>query len=151
MIRLARVADLVGRHVEGDRLEHPQLELGGEVADDAERAEERHVGGDRARTARRRRLRQAGHLGQDRHRLLGADDRDRDDRHARPHGDLDEAAPTEPAQPVPLVVGLARSLGALGEHERELALLAQQPVGVVGVGDHAAVAGPQGADDRQRP
>ena len=93
-------------------------------------------------------LASAGHLEQDRHRLLGADHGDGDDRHAGPHGDLDEAAPAEAAQPVALVVGLARALGALGEHQHELLLLAQQAVGVVGVGDHAAGAGPQRADDR---
>ena len=71
--------------------------------------------------------------------------------HAGPHGDLDEAAPPEAAQPVALVVGLARALRALGEHEHQLVLLAEQAVGVVGVGDHAAGAGPQRADDRDAP
>ena len=59
-----------------------------------------------------------------------------------PHGDLDEAAAAEAAQLVALGVGLARPLRALGEHEHELLLLAQQAVGVVGVGGHAAERGP---------
>ena len=71
------------------------------------------------------------------------------DGHAGPHGDLDEPAPAEAAELVALAVGLARALGALGEHEHELLLLAQQAVGVVGVGEHAADARPERADDRQ--
>ena len=63
----------------------------------------------------------AATLNSDRHRLLGADHGDRHDRDAGPHGDLDEAAAAEAAQPVALAVGLARALGALGEHEHELA------------------------------
>ena len=51
---------------------------------------------------------------------------DRDDGHAGPHGDLDEAAPPEAAQLVALPHGLARALAALGEHEHELLLLARR-------------------------
>ena len=42
-------------------------------------------------------------------------------------------------------------LGALGEHERELLVVVQEPVRVVGVRGHAAGARPQRADDRERP
>ncbi len=77
-------------------------------------------------------------LEEDRHGLLGADHGDRDDGHAGPHGDLHEAAAAEAAELVALAVGLAGALGALGEHEGELLLLAQEAVGVVGVGLHAA-------------
>ena len=52
----------------------------------------------------------------------------------------DEPAPAEAAQPVALAVELAGALGALGEHQGELPLLAEQAVGVVGMGEHAAVA-----------
>ena len=61
-----------------------------------------------------------GALEHDRHRLLGADHRDRDDRHAGTHRDLDEPAAAEPAELVAVAVELARSLRALGEHEHEL-------------------------------
>ena len=87
----------------------------------------------------------------DRHRLLGADHGDGDDRDAGAHGDLDEPAPAEAAELVALAVGLAGPFDALGEHQHELVLVAQQPVGVVGVGGEPAEAGPQRADDRQRP
>ena len=89
-------------------------------------------------------------LEQDRHRLLGADDRDRDDRHAGAHRDLDEAAAPEAVQLVALAEVLAGALGAFGEHERELLVVVQQPVRVVGVRGDAAGAGPQRAEDRQR-
>ena len=59
-----------------------------------------------------------------------------------------EAAAAEAAELVALGVGLAGALGALGEDEGELLLLAQQPVGVVGVGEHAADPRPHRADDR---
>ena len=68
--------------------------------------------------------------------------------HAGPHRDLHEAAAAEAAQLVALAVGLAGALGALGEHEGQLVLLAQEAVGVVGVGEHAADPRPQRADDR---
>ena len=65
--------------------------------------------------------------------------------HAGPHGDLDEAAPAEAAEPVAVGVGLGGGLGALGEDQGQLLLVVEDPVGVVGVGGHAAGAGPQGA------
>ena len=61
-----------------------------------------------------------------------------------------EPAPPEPAQLVALAVGLAGALGALREHQGELLLLAQEAVGVVGVGEHAAGPRPQRADHRER-
>src|SRR3546814_11057117 len=67
-------------------------------------------------------------------RLAGAD------------GDLDEAAPAEASQPVALRHVLAGALGALREHEGELLLLAEEAVGVVGVGEHPAHARPHRAD-----
>ena len=96
-------------------------------------------------------LREPVALEDDRHRLLGAHDRDRDDRHAGAHRDLDEAAAPEAAQLVALAVLLAGPLGALGEHEHELFFVVQQPVRVVGVRGDAAAARPQRADDRHRP
>ena len=93
-----------------------------------------------------------GHAGdpeQDRHGLLGADDGDGDDRHAGPHGDLHEAAPAEAAQAVAVGVRLGRGLGALREHQGQLLLVVEEPVGVVGVGGHAAGARPQGPDHRE--
>ena len=66
--------------------------------------------------------------------------------HAGPHGDLDEAAAAEPAEPVALGVVLRRALGALGEHEHQLLLLAQQAVRVVGLRGDAADARPQRPD-----
>ena len=92
----------------------------------------------------------AAALEHDRHRLLGADDRDRDDRHAGAHRDLDEAAAAEAAELVALGEALAGALRALGEHEHELAFVVQQAVRVVGVRGDAAAARPQRADDRQR-
>ena len=63
------------------------------------------------------------------------------DRHAGAHRDLDEAAAPEAAQ----LVALARTclpvaLRALGEHERELLFVVQQPVRVVGMRGDAAAA-----------
>ena len=103
-------------------VEDPQLELGREVHQQAEGPEQEHVGGQRD-------VRETEHAGQggvlvdDRHRLFGADHGDGDDGDARPHGDLHEAAPPEPAQLVPLPVQLPGALGALREHEHELLLL----------------------------
>ena len=65
-----------------------------------------------------------------------------------PHGDLHEPAPPEAAKLVALGVGLARALGPLGEDHHQLLLLAQQAVGVVGVGLHAAEARPAHVDHR---
>ena len=89
-------------------------------------------------------------LEQDRHRLLRADDRDRDDRHARAHRDLDEAAAPEAVELVPVAEVLAGALRAFGEHERELLVVVHEPVRVVGVRGDAAGAGPQRAEHRQR-
>ena len=83
--------------------------------------------------------------------LLAADDGDRHHRNAGPHGDLDEAAPAESAQPVALGKQLARAFGALGEDQHQLLLVAQQPVGVVGMGGHAAGPGPQRCRRRDGP
>ena len=80
----------------------------------------------------------SGHVGEDRHRVLGADDGDRDDRHAGSHRRAHEAAAAEPAQLVALPVELARALLALGEHERQLALVVQQALRVRRVRGHDA-------------
>ena len=78
------------------------------------------------------------HVGEDRHGLLRADDRDRHDRHARVHGRLHETAPTEAAQPVALPEELAASLLTLGEHQDEPALVAQETARVRRVGGDQA-------------
>ena len=88
-------------------------------------------------------------LPDDRHGLLVADDRQRHDGYARPHGDLDEAAAPEASELVPVADELPGGLGALGEHQHELLVVVEQPVGVVGVRGHAAGARPEGADDGQ--
>ena len=54
------------------------------------------------------------------------------------HGDLDEAAAPEASELVAVADELAGGLGALGEHEHELLVVVEQPVGVVGVRGHAA-------------
>ncbi len=69
--------------------------------------------------------------------------------HAGPHGDLDEPAPAEPAEPVAVGVRLRRGLGPLREHQGQLLLVVEDPVGVVGVGGHPSGAGPHGADPRE--
>ena len=96
-------------------------------------------------------LREQVALEDDRHRLFGADDRDRDHRNARAHRDLDEAAAAEAVQLVALRVPLAGGLRALGEDEHELFLVVQQAVRVVGMGGDAAASRPQRADHRHRP
>src|ERR1700722_9718968 len=73
-----RVALLPRLHIEGHRVEHPQLELGRKVGHIADRSHQQGVGGHRE-------VRQIEHLGQasepeqDGHGLLGAHDGDRDD------------------------------------------------------------------------
>ena len=67
---------------------------------------------------------------------------DGDHRDPGPHGDLDEAAAAEAPQAVAVGVGLGRTLGAFGEDEGELPLVAQEAQGVVGVGGHAHRRGP---------
>ena len=143
----ARVAGLVGQHVETHGVEHPDAHLGRERHPHARSARGQHVGGDRG-VGDAERPGQGRHLEQDRHRLLVADDGHRDDRHPRPHGDLHEPAPPEAAQLVALGVELAGPLRPLGEHHHELLLLAEQAVGVVGVGLDAAEAGPGHVDER---
>ena len=91
-----------------------------------------------------------GALEQDRHRLLGADHRDRDDRHARAHRDLDEAAAPEAAQLVALAEALARCPWCPRGTRARAVLLVQQPVRVVGVRGDAAGARPQRAHDGHR-
>jgi hypothetical protein len=81
-------------------------------------------------------------MGEDRHGVLGADDRDRHDRHAGAHGGPDEPPAAEATELVALPVELARALLPLGEHERELAFVVQQPLRVRRVGgDHADLVG----------
>ena len=113
-------------------VQDPELELGREVHQEAERSEQQHVGceGD---VGEAEHARQGGVLVDDGHRLLGAHHGDGDHGHAGPHGDLDESAPAEPAQLVTLPVQLAGALGALREHENELLLLPQEAVRVLGV------------------
>ena len=96
-------------------------------------------------------LREARALEEDRHRLLGADDRDRDrparrraSRSRRSRRDRSGAAGSARGTCLPV------ALRALGEHEHELLLVVQQPVRVVGVRGDAAAARPQRADDRHR-
>ena len=131
------------------RVEHLDPELRRKIQEGSERPEQQHVGGDR-HVGNVEELGEAVAAGDDRHRLLGPHDHDRDDGHARAHGDLDEAAAAEPPQLVAVLVELAGGLGALRENEGELLLLTEQPVGVLGVGGHAAVAGPCRPHDRHR-
>ena len=112
-------------------------------------SEEEHVRGDRD-VGDVEELRQARALGEDRHRLFVADDRDRHDRYAGAHRDLDEATAAEATELVALARELPGALRALGEHEHELLLVVQQAVRVVGVRRNATGARPQRADDRQR-
>src|SRR5664280_295256 len=134
-------------HVEGDGIEDAQLDLRRQVGDVAEGPEDEGVGGNRE-------VRQfegpghATHAEEDGHRLLGTDHSDGDDGHAGLHGDLHEPAPTEAAEPVAVGVGLGRGLGPLGEHQRQLVLVVQEAVGVVGMCRYAAGPGPQGTDHR---
>ena len=57
--------------------------------------------------------------------------------HAGPHGGLHEPAPAEALELVTVLVELARALHALGEDEDQLALVVEEPVGIVGVGGDA--------------
>ena len=93
-----------------------------------------------------------GHVGEsedDGHGLLGADDGNRHHGHARPHGDLDEAAAPEAPELVAVGIRLRRPLGPLGKDERQLTLFPQQPVGVERLSRHPAGAGPQCPEDGQ--
>ena len=141
---------LVGRYVEADGIEHPQLDLGWERCHHAERSEDEEVGGDRE-VGNAEGLGQCGHAHDHGHGLLRAHDGDGDDGDAGSHRDLDEAAAAEPAQLVPVGEGLGRAFRPLGEDESKLPLLLQQAIGVGGSGRHPAGTGPQGPDDRHRP
>ena len=77
-------------------------------------------------------------LGEDRRRLLGADDRDRHDRRAGAHRRLHEAAAAEAAQAVAVLVELLGAFAALGEDEHELALVEEQAMDVGRMGRHGA-------------
>ena len=118
-----------------DRLEEADLELRRQVHQRRGEPELRERVVDREVDEPGQPLQQR-HVGEDRHRLLGADHRDRHDRHAGAHRGPHEAAAPEAAQPVALPVELARALLALREHEHEPALVAQQALGVGRVGRH---------------
>jgi hypothetical protein len=128
-------------------VEHADAHLGREGDQHAERSQDQHVGGD-GPVGQAQHLGQGRQLGHDGHGLLVAHDGEGDDGHAGPHGDLHEPAPAEAPQLVALAVVLARALGALGEDHDQLLLLAQQAVGVVGVGLDAAQPGPAQVDQR---
>ena len=133
----SRAVVLLTRRVEVDRLQEAQLELGRQVAQHAQRAEVRERG-------RQRHVQQPGELlqqvelGEHRRRLLGAHHAHGHDRHPRLHGRLHEAAATEAAQPVAVLVELLGALAALGEHQHELLLVVEQPLHVGRVGGHGS-------------
>ena len=137
------VAPLVGR----DRLQETDAELGRQVGEPAEQAEQRE-------RRRDREIDQAGELpgepevAEDRHRLLGPDDGDGHDRRARAHRGLDEAAAAEAPQPVAVLVELLGALAALGEDEHQLLLVVEQPVHVGGMRGHAADLGDEHGQPR---
>ena len=89
------------------------------------------------------------HLGERRHRLLGADHGDRDDRDAGAHRGLHEAAAAEAAQPVAVLVELLGRLRALGEDEHELLLVVEQAVHVGRMRGDAADLGDEHAEERE--
>ena len=60
------------------------------------------------------------------------------DRRSGPHRRGDEAASPEAGQLVPIAVQLAGALGALREHEQQLAVVAQDPQRVLRMGDDAS-------------
>ena len=80
----------------------------------------------------------AGELGEDRRRLLGADDAHRHELRLGPHRRLDEAAAPEAPQAVAVLEELLGALAPLGEDEHELALVVEQPVHVRRVRGDAA-------------
>ena len=120
-----------------DRLEEADLELRRQVAEHPERPEP-------GEGRRDREVDQPGEppqdvdLGEDGHRLLGADDADRDELRLGAHRRLDEAAAAEAPQPVAVLVELLGSLAALGKDEHQLALVEEQPVDVRRVRGDAA-------------
>ena len=113
------------------------LELGRQVAEEAEQPEVRERRRDRE-VQEPGQLLQRAELGEHRHRLLRPDHRDRHDRDLRAHRRLDEAAAPEAPQPVAVLVELLGPLAALGEHEHELALVVEQALDVGRVGRDAA-------------
>ena len=131
------LAPLVGR----DRLQEADVELRRQVRGPGRQRRDRDVD-------------QAGELlervevAEDRHRLLGADDRDGHDRRPGPHRRLDEAAAAEAAQAVAVLVELLGALAALGEDEHELFLVVEQPVDVRGVRGDAAELGHEHREPR---
>ena len=90
-------------------------------------------------------------LGEDRRRLLGADDAGGNELGLRPHRRLDEAAAAEAPQPVAVLVQLLGPLAALGEDEHELALVVEQPVHVRRMGGDAADLRDQHREARDSP
>ena len=90
---------------------------------------------------------QRRHVADQRVDLLGADDRQRDDRHAGAHRRGDEAAAAEALQLVALGVRLADALEALGPDADQLAA-AEHPLGVLGAGQGGAAAARHRADER---
>ena len=126
-------APLVGR----DRLEEADLELGRQVAEEAEQPEVREGRGDRE-VQEPGQLLQRAELGEHRHRLLRPHHGDRHDRDLRAHRRLDEAAAAEAPQLVAVLVELLGALAALGEDEHELALVVEQALDVGRVGGDAA-------------
>src|SRR4051812_13149316 len=78
------------------------------------------------------------HVREDRHRFLGADHGDRDDRNARSQGGFHEAAAPETAQSVALPVQLSAALLSFWEDQCEPALVAKEPLGVRRVSRHQA-------------
>ena len=142
------VALLGGRHVEGDGIEDPELELRREVGHQAEGSEGHHVGRHRE-VGHAEDLGQLGDAEEDRHGLLGPDHGDGDHRDARTHGDLDEAAATETPEAVAIGVRLGGPLRPFGEDEHQLPLVSQDPDGVVGMGRDTTDAGPHGAHPRR--
>src|SRR3954452_17031585 len=74
------------------------------------------------------------HVREDRHGLLGSDDRHRHDRDTCAQCGLDEATASEPAQAITLPVDLPGRLLALGEHEREPPLVTQQALRISRMG-----------------
>ena len=117
--------------------EEADLELRRQVAEHPEQAEVREGRRDREVEQPGEPLQRLD-LGEDRRGLLGADDRDGDDRRAGAHRGLDEAAAAEAAQPVAVLVELLGALAALGEDEHELLLVGEQAVDVGRVRGHAA-------------
>ena len=112
-----------------DRLEEAELELRRQVAEHPQRPEPGEGRGEREVDQPGEPL-QRRDVGEDRGRLLGADDADRHQLRLGAHRRLDEPAAAEAAQPVAVLVELLGPLAALGEDEHQLALVEEQPVDV---------------------